>query len=69
MRNAPSSDLESSSAQPEPLPERGLRGEALHCHEQARCFAGRPEEALFIRLAGAFEELSSASSDGRQQGS
>ena len=67
MRNAPSSDLEGSSAQPEPSPQRGLRDEAAHCREQAMCFPGRPEQTLLIQLASAFESLGSASYDLRQR--
>jgi hypothetical protein len=58
MRATPCSDLEGSSAQPEPSLTRELRDEAAHCREQAMCFAGRPEQ---IQLAGAFERLGSAS--------
>ena len=68
MRNAPSSDPKASSAQPEPSPKCELRDEAAHCREQAMCFAGRPEQALLIQIASAFEELGSASYDGRQRG-
>jgi hypothetical protein len=67
MRNASFPGLEGSSAQHEPSPKRGLRDEAAHCREQARCFAGRPEEALLIQLAGAFEKLRSARNGRRQQ--
>ena len=67
MRNAPPTDLEGSSAQPEPSNKRGVREEAAHCREQAMCFAGRPEQTLLIQLASAFESLGSASYDLRQR--
>jgi hypothetical protein len=55
-----------SPREQEPASGRVLIGEAENCREQAKQFAGRPEESLLVRLAGAFETLDADQSNHRR---
>lgn len=60
MRMALGAASEAAAAELEaPAAKRSLSAEAEHCRREAVRFAGRPEQALLVKLAHAFEMLDS----------